>query len=136
MMTAKSTLSSTPTEQSRLYHHASHIARTLLVSNTKHHDLPLVMHAHACMVIGCSDVDDCFEKMEEALMLVRQAVAEGLLTEKEGTEMVACCEGVMRIAEELGRGFEGDDDGDGSGSGSGSGSGDGEEEGEERFELP
>ena len=88
------------------------------------------------MVIGCSDVDDCFEKMEEALMLVRQAVAEGLLTEKEGTEMVACCEGVMRIAEELGRGFEGDDDGDGSGSGSGSGSGDGEEEGEERFELP
>jgi hypothetical protein len=86
-------------------------------------------------VIGCSDVDDCFEKMEEALMLVRQAVAEGLLTEKEGTEMVVCCEGVMRIAKkELGGGFEGDDGDDGSGSGSVSG--DGEEEGEERLALP
>jgi hypothetical protein len=135
MMSAKSALSSDPDEMTRLYNHASHIARTLLVSNAKHSDLPLVMHAHACMVIGCSDVDDCFDKMEEALMLVRQGVREGLLMEKEGMEMVAICEAIMMMAE-AGKGM-----GDGYESGSASEDGsDGDdhegEGGEERFELP
>ena len=135
-MTAKSALSSDLNEMLHLYHHASHIARTLLVSNAKHSDLPLVMHAHACMVIGCSDVDDCFEKMEEALMLVRQAVSEGLLTEKEGTEMVACCEAVMRMAEAekgVGDGYE---SGSASEDGDDYGDEDDREGGEERYELP
>ena len=131
MMAAKSALTTTADEQARLYNHASHVARKLLMSNTKYSDLPLVMHAHACLVLGCSDEDDCFEKMEEALILVKQAVEQGLLGEKEGAEMVRSCEIVM--------GMRGQVVGDGDGSGSEVSESDGEDGGEggkEVFELP
>jgi hypothetical protein len=129
MMSSKSILTSDIAEQTRAYHHASHIARALLTSNAKHSDLPIVMHAHACMVLGCSDENDCIEMMENALTLVRQAVEEGLLGEREGTEMVRCCEVTIGMREQE---MELDAEYDESGSGSWS---DGEG-GEERFELP
>jgi hypothetical protein len=130
MMTSKSALASSADEQTRLHHHAEHVSRTLLASNAKYSDLPLVMHAHACMVLGCSLVDDCVEMMKEALILVNQAVKEGLLGAKEGMEMVRCCEFAMGAWV----GEDEDDEYDGNGSGSGSESED--EGGEERFELP
>jgi hypothetical protein len=135
MMSSKSALASSPDEQSRLYHHAMHVARTLLTSNAKHSDLPLVMHAHACLVLGCSNVDDCVEMMNEALTLVTQAVKEGLLGEKEGTEMVRCCEAAMGFALKGDEDwvYDGDDDDDDDDDDEGEDEGEG---GEERFELP
>ena len=124
MMASKSALASSDDEQMHLHHHAEHVARTLLASNAKHSDLPLVMHAHACLVLGCSNVDDCVEMMEEALKLVSQAVKEGLLGEKEGIGMVKCCEAAM-----VGVLEDDDDDDDAGDEGEGEG-------GEERFELP
>lgn len=94
-MTSKTALTSHATEQFELYHRASHIARTLLVSHEKHSDLPLVMHAHACMVLGCSDEDDCYERMEEADVLLKHAMDEGVLERMQGEEMVKTCEVVM-----------------------------------------
>jgi hypothetical protein len=132
MMSSKSALASSPDEQTRLHHHAEHVARTLLTSNDKHSDLPLVMHAHACLVLGCSNVNDDIEMMSEALTLVTQAVKEGLLGEKEGTEMVRCCEAAMGFVlkrNEDGE-YDGDDDDDDEGEGEDEGDG-----GEERF-LP
>jgi hypothetical protein len=134
MMTSKSALASSPTEQYRLYHHAMHVARTLLASNAKHSDLPLVMHAHACMVLGCSDVNDCVERMQEALALVRQAVKEELLGEKEGHEMLRTCEVVMQIwgqEYEYGEGEYDGDEADDEGEDE-----DEDEGGEGRVELP
>lgn len=95
MMNSKTALTSHATEQLDFYHRASHIARTLLVSHEKHGDLPLVMHAHACLVLGCSDEDDCYERMEEALVLINHAMDEGVLGRMQGEEMVKTCEVVM-----------------------------------------
>jgi hypothetical protein len=95
MMTAKSTLASSETELVDVYHHASHVARILLTSHEKHGDLPLVMHAHACLVLGCSDEDDCYERLEEALVLLRHAMEEGVVGQQEGEKMIKICEVVM-----------------------------------------
>lgn len=133
MMTSKSAVTTTSAEQARLYHHASHVARTLLTSNAKHSDLPLVMHAHACMVLGCSDEDGCFERMEEALSLVKQAVREGLLEQREGAEMVKSCEIVMGMRGQVANGGGGGGD---NGSGSEASGEEGEDSGEEIFVLP
>lgn len=134
MMTSKSALASdNASEQTRLYTHASHLARTLLASHTKHNDLPLVMHAHTCMVLGCSDAVDCYEMMEQALDLVEQAVGEGVLGDKEAAEMRRCCRLVMGMKEQemVGEGEDGEESG-----GSGD-DGDGVDEGEEgEDELP
>jgi hypothetical protein len=95
MMTSKSALTSHATEQAANYHHASHVARTLLTSNDRHGDLPLVMHAHACLVLGCSDENDCYERMQEALVLVKYAMSEGALSKLEGEAMIETCQLVM-----------------------------------------
>lgn len=108
MMTSKSALTTNSDEQAKLYHHASHVARTLLASHEKHKDLPLVMHAHVCMVLGCSDDMDSYEMMEMALELVKQAVDEGLLAEKEAVEMKNTCDLVMGMKEQVGE--ESDDE--------------------------
>lgn len=94
-MRSKSALTSHATEQLELYHKASHIAHTLLASNEKHGDLPMVMHAHACLVLGCSDEDDCYERMEEAVALIKLAMAEGDLGTPEGETMLKTCEVIM-----------------------------------------
>ena len=100
MMTAKTALASNNTEQIDFYHRASHVARTLLTSHEKHSDLPLVMHAHACLVLGCSDEDDCYERMQEALVLIAHAMEEGAVSKPEGEMMIKTCEVVMGMREQ------------------------------------
>jgi hypothetical protein len=125
MMTSKSALTSHATEQAANYHHASHVARTLLISNDRHGDLPLVMHAHACLVLGCSDENDCYERMQEALVLVKYAMSEGALSAPEGEALLETCELVMGMREdeaagsedEASDGSEGEEDGEGEGVG-------------------
>jgi hypothetical protein len=112
MMTSKTALSSHTTERAQNYHRASHIARTLLTSHENHDDLPLVIHAHACLVLGCSDEDDCYERMEEALRLVKTAVEEGALVEQEGREMMETCEAVMGMRKRVGNEDENDEESD------------------------
>jgi hypothetical protein len=117
MMTAKTALASDTTELTTLYTHASRLARVLLTSHEKHSDLPLVMHAQACLVLGCSDEDDCYERMEDALVLLKHAMDEGALGLREGEEMIRTCEVVMgmrgqRLALSDGE-EEGEDDGEG-----------------------
>lgn len=101
MMTSKTALNTDPTEQMELYHKASHIAHTLLDSNEKHADLPIVMHAHACLVLACSDEDDCYERMQEALKVIKYAMTEGALGRPEGEAMLRTCEEVMGMREYL-----------------------------------
>lgn len=118
---------------------AQSIARDLLASETAYHDVPLIMHAHACLVIGCSDSDDCYEKMVEACGLFQAAVQESVLEREKGREMLEVCRrvmGVMRKGD--GGGGEGEDGSEGSersegseGSGDDDDSGDGEEDGDE-----
>jgi hypothetical protein len=122
MMTSKSALTSHATEQAANYHHASHVARTLLTSNDRHGDLPLVMHAHACLVLGCSDENDCYERMQEALVLVKYAMSEGALSKLEGEAMIETCELVMGMRgderaedEDEESESEGEEDGEGEG---------------------
>jgi hypothetical protein len=122
MMTSKSALTSHATEQAANYHHASHVARTLLTSNDRHDDLPLVMHAHACLVLGCSDENDCYERMQEALVLVKYAMSEGALSKLEGEAMIETCELVMGMRGDEAAGEE-DEESDGEE--------DGEEDGED-----
>lgn len=114
MMTSKSAPTTKSDQQAKLYHHASHVARTLLASHAKHNDLPLVMHAHVCMVLGCSDDVDSFEMMERALELVGQAVEEEVLGRKEAVEMKRTCEAVMGMKERV---VVGSDDEESEGSG-------------------
>lgn len=92
---------------------ALRIARTLLDSMDKNHDLPLVMHAHACLVVGCSDQDDCYEKMEQACRLFHIAMEEKLLPPQQGEEMLNVCHSVMQvIRREHESEDESDEDGD------------------------
>ena len=58
------------------------------------------MHAHACLVLGCSDEDDCYERMEEAVTLIKLAMAEGDLGRPEGEEMLKTCELIMGMREQ------------------------------------
>lgn len=60
----------------------------------------MVMHAHACLVLGCSDEDDCYERMEEAVALIKLAMAEGDLGRPEGEAMLKTCELVMGMREQ------------------------------------
>ena len=110
-MTSKTAhATTTTTELTARYHHASHVAHTLLASHEKHDDLPLVVHAHACLVLGCSDEDDCYERMEEALVLIKLAVEEGVVRAEEGEAMVKSCEVVMGMRGQKLAGSDGSDD--------------------------
>ena len=82
-MTSKTTLTSNPTETINNYAHASRLARILLGSHEKHDDLPLIIHAQACLVLGCSDEDDCYERMEDAVFLLTHAMEEGVLARED-----------------------------------------------------
>jgi hypothetical protein len=95
MMTSKTRLTTDTTELVNYYNHASRLARILLTSHEKHGDLPLVMHAQACLVLGCSDEDDCYERMEEAVVLLNNAMEEGALEKEQGEAMIETCEMVM-----------------------------------------
>ena len=95
MMTSKTALTTDTTELVNYYNHASRLARILLTSHEKHGDLPLVMHAQACLVLGCSDEDDCYERMEEAVVLLNNAMEEGALEKEQGEAMIETCEMVM-----------------------------------------
>ena len=95
MMTSKTRLTTDTTELVNYYNHASRLARILLTSHEKHGDLPLVMHAQACLVLGCSDEDDCYERMEEAVVLLNNAMEEGALEKEQGEAMIETCEVVM-----------------------------------------
>lgn len=110
MMVSKSTLTSDKTEQSRLQHHASHVARTLLTSHQRHDDLPVMMQVHACVVLGCSDENDCCERMQEALFLVKCALFDNTVNRMEGEETVEACERVLGIREQWGQVSAGIDD--------------------------
>ena len=94
-MTSKTRLTTDTTELVNYYNHASRLARILLTSHEKHGDLPLVMHAQACLVLGCSDEDDCYERMEEAVVLLNNAMEEGALEKEQGEAMIETCEMVM-----------------------------------------
>ena len=94
-MTSKTRLTTDTTELVNYYNHASRLAHILLTSHEKHGDLPLVMHAQACLVLGCSDEDDCYERMEEAVVLLNNAMEEGALEKEQGEAMIETCEMVM-----------------------------------------
>lgn len=72
----------------------------MLTSHEKYDDLPLMMQVHACVVLGCSDEDDCCERMQEALFLVRCALLEGDVGQKEGEETIEACERVLGMEEQ------------------------------------
>lgn len=110
MMKAKTALASDTAELTNLYNHASRLAHILLKSHEKHGDLPLVMQAQACLVLGCSDEDDCYERMEEAVVLLNHAMEEGALGLQEGEAMVKTCEVVMGMREIMLAGSDDDED--------------------------
>ena len=125
-MTSKTALTSNPTELTNNYTHASRLARILLSSHDKHGNLPLVIHAQACLVLGCSDEDDCYERMEEAVLLLNHAMEEGVLGREQGGAMIQTCEVVMGMRGQRFGGGEDDDkdeddedDGDEDGEGEG-----------------
>lgn len=95
MMTSKTALTTDTTELVNYYNHASRLARILLSSHEKHDDLPLVIHAQACLVLGCSDEDDCYERMKDAVWLLNHAMEEGALEKEHGEAMIETCEAVM-----------------------------------------
>jgi hypothetical protein len=135
MMTSKTALTSNPTELTNNYTHASRLARILLGSHEKHDDLPLVIHAQACLVLGCSDEDDCYERMEDAVFLLNHAMEEGVLDKERGGAMIETCELVMGMRGQRAAGSE-DDDGkdDDEGEGENEGEEDGQGEGGEHEE--
>lgn len=94
-MASKTALTTDTTELVNYYNHASRLARILLSSHEKHADLPLVIHAQACLVLGCSDEDDCYERMEDAVWLLNHAMEEGALGKEQGEAMIETCEAVM-----------------------------------------
>lgn len=94
-MTSKTALTTDTTKLINYYNHASRLARILLSSHEKHGDLPLVIHAQACLVLGCSDEDDCYERMEDAVWLLDHAMEEGALEKEQGGAMIETCEVVM-----------------------------------------
>lgn len=94
-MTSKTRLTTDTTELVNYYNHATRLARILLTSHENHGDLPLVIHAQACLVLGCSDEDDCYERMEEAVVLLNHAMEEGTLEKEQGKAMIETCEVVM-----------------------------------------
>ena len=117
MMTSKTALTTDTAELVTYYNHASHLARILLTSHEKHGDLPLVIHAQACLVLGCSDEDDCYERMEEAVVLLNHAMEESALEKEQGEAMIETCEVVIgmrghRIAESDDEDGQGENDGD------------------------
>ena len=124
MMTSKTRLTTDTTELVNYYNHASRLARILLTSHEKHGDLPLVMHAQACLVLGCSDEDDCYERMEEAVVLLNHAMGEGALEKEQGEAMIETCEVVMGMR---GQTLAVSDDEDDEEGGEDEGEGDGEE---------
>ena len=123
-MTSKTRLTTDTTELVNYYNHASRLARILLTSHEKHGDLPLVMHAQACLVLGCSDEDDCYERMEEAVVLLNNAMEEGALEKEQGEAMIETCEVVMGMR---GQTLAVSDDEDDEEGGEDEGEGDGEE---------
>ena len=123
-MTSKTRLTTDTTELVNYYNHASRLARILLTSHEKHGDLPLVMHAQACLVLGCSDEDDCYERMEEAVVLLNHAMGEGALEKEQGEAMIETCEVVMGMR---GQTLAVSDDEDDEEGGEDEGEGDGEE---------
>jgi hypothetical protein len=128
MMTSKTALTSNPTELTNNYTHASRLARVLLQSHEKHDDLPLVIHAQACLVLGCSDEDDCYERMEDAIFLLNHAMKEGALGKEQGEAMIGTCEVVMGMRGQRVAGSEDEDDEeDGEGEGKGDGQGENDE---------
>ncbi|KAM0718920.1 hypothetical protein Q7P37_005992 [Cladosporium fusiforme] len=87
MMHHQTAPASSPSQRESDASRAAHIARLLLSNHAINGDLPLVMNAHACLVIGCSDADDCYEKMQEAEMLgVCRTVMGVLEREAEGED--------------------------------------------------
>lgn len=132
MMVHQTTHSSNPTLLLQAATRAQNIARHLLTSHAKHADVPLVMRAHSCLILGCSDDNDCIERMEEAIALIRLAGEEGALEKGQAEHMLEVCGRVMRVV----RGEEGigkvEVEGEGEGSESeGDEDKDGGEEGEE-----
>lgn len=126
-MKAKTALASDAAELTNLYNHASRLAHILLTSHEKHGDLPLVMQAQACLVLGCSDEDDCYERMEEAVVLLNHATEDGALGLQEGEAMVKTCEVVMGMRERM---LAASDDDEGSEAEDGEDEGVGDEQGE------
>lgn len=113
MMTSKTALTTDTTELVNHYNHASRLARILLTSHEKHDDLPLVIHAQACLVLGCSDEDDCYERMEDAVWLLNHAMEEGALEKEQGQAMIETCEVVMGMRGQRIGGSDDENDEDG-----------------------
>lgn len=123
MMTSKTTLTSNPTETINNYAHASRLARILLGSHEKHDDLPLVIHAQACLVLGCSDEDDCYERMEDEVFLLNHAMEEGVLAREQGEAMIQTCELVMGMRGQRVGGADDEEDDEDEGEGEDDGKG-------------
>lgn len=110
-MTSKTALTTDTIELVNYYNHASRLARILLSSHEKHGDLPLAVHAQACLVLGCSDEDDCYERMEDAVWLLNRAMEEGALEKEQGGAMIETCEVVMGMrGQRIGVGDDEDDE--------------------------
>lgn len=100
---------------------AAHIASTLLAAHGKHADLPLMMRAHASLVLACSEREDCYEHMAEARDCIKLAVEEGVLGKEQGEGVLGVTGKLMGLEEEReegssesedengGEGGEGDD---------------------------
>ena len=89
----------------------------------------------ACLVLGCSDEDDCYERMEDAVFLLNHAMEEAVLAREQGEAMIQTCELVMGMRGQRAAGGE-DDDGkdDDEGEGENEGEEDGQGEGGEHEE--
>lgn len=86
------------------FQRAIHIATSLLAAHEKHKDLPIMLHVHSCLVLACSDKEDCYLRCQEAYVLVQVAMQEGILGLPEGAEMMRTCAELMGRVVEHGAG--------------------------------
>lgn len=92
---------------------AAHIASTLLTAHAKHADLPLMMRAHASLVLACSEREDCYEHMAEARDFIKLAVEEGVLGKEQGESVLGVTGKLMGLEEERKEGSSESEDEDG-----------------------
>lgn len=78
---------------------AAHIASTLLTAHAKHADLPLMMRAHASLVLACSEREDCYDHMAEARDCIKLAVQEGVLGKEQGESVLGVTGKLMGLKE-------------------------------------
>ncbi|KAK5166651.1 uncharacterized protein LTR77_008195 [Saxophila tyrrhenica] len=74
---------------------AVHTARELLT----HAELPLIIRARACMVLGCSSEPDFLEQAEEAVRIAQLATDNATSVGQLGRQLLEDCKTVLREAQ-------------------------------------